>query len=60
MVFEFADRYLKPDGPESRMRAGQADFERRDEAVRYPTPGGEFVISYKAGYPVGRFCEQVR
>ena len=57
MVFTFADRYLKPGGPNSRTLEGQNDFERRDEAVRYPTPGGEFVISYKAGYPVGRFVK---
>jgi len=36
-------------------RKSPTDFERRDERVRYPTTNGAFVISYKAGYPVGRF-----
>lgn len=30
------------------------DFDLRDE-VRYAVTGGEFVISYRNGYPVGRF-----
>jgi pimeloyl-ACP methyl ester carboxylesterase len=55
MVFKFADRYLKPGSPELRIRRGQSDFQLRDERVRYPTTNGIYVISYKAGYPVGRF-----
>lgn len=30
-----------------------SDFELRDEKVRYPVTGGEFVISYRNGYPIG-------
>ncbi len=32
-----------------------SDFDLRDEKVRYAVSGGEFVISYRNGYPVGRF-----
>ncbi|MGB0580386.1 MAG: DUF2920 family protein [Limisphaerales bacterium] len=33
----------------------QSDFDLKDEKVRYAVTGGEFVISYRNGYPVGRF-----
>lgn len=33
----------------------KTDFDAADEQVRYPTTNGTFVISYKQGYPVGRF-----
>jgi predicted esterase len=55
IVLKFAGRYLTPGNPELLVRQGPSDFERRDEAVRYPAHGGAFVISYKHGYPVGRF-----
>ncbi|MCX7426641.1 MAG: DUF2920 family protein [Planctomycetia bacterium] len=55
MVLKFAGRYLTPGSPELLVRQGPSDFERRDEAVRYPARDGAFVISYKQGYPVGRF-----
>lgn len=55
MAFRFAGRYLAVESPQRLVRRGPSDFERRDEQVRYPTPRGVFVISYKAGYPVGRF-----
>ena len=54
IVLEVAAKHLEPGGPEAIVRSGPTDFERREE-VRYPTTNGEFVISYKAGYPVGRF-----
>ena len=55
IVHRFADRYLKPDSPEKFHREGTTDFEQRDEKVRYETPNGAYVISYVAGYPIGRF-----
>lgn len=55
VVFQFADAYLKPGLPTSLMRKGMSDFEARDEKVRYSTPDGSYVISYKGGYPEGRF-----
>lgn len=58
IVFHAADRYLMPDSPDAMARKGDTDFDRRDEAVRYRTENGEFVISYHAGYPVGRFEER--
>jgi len=54
IVLELGGKYLEPGGADAIVRAGPTDFERRNE-VRYPTSGGEFVISYKDGYPVGRF-----
>ena len=55
ILFRFADTYLLPDSPQALVRRGECDFERRDESVVYPTPGGRFIISYAVGYPVGRF-----
>ena len=47
MVLKFAGRYLTPGSPDVARAAGASDFDRRDEAVRYPAPGGRFVISFK-------------
>ncbi len=54
IVMAAAEKYLRPDGTDARRRTGPSDFARR-EAVRYRTPGGEFVISYASGFPVGHF-----
>lgn len=54
IVLKVAGKYLRPGGADALVRRGKSDFERRDE-VRYRTSGGSFVISYAAGYPVGRF-----
>lgn len=54
IVFEVAGKYLTFDSPQSSLRKGPTDFERREE-IRYATSNGEFVISYKEGFPVGRF-----
>lgn len=54
IVFKVAGHYLSLDSPMLLRRQGQSDFERRED-VRYPTPNGEFIISYKDGFPVGRF-----
>lgn len=55
IVDKFAGRYLSRAGPSALSRSGKCDFELRDETVRYATPNGAYVISYKVGYPVGRF-----
>ncbi|MBN2312157.1 MAG: DUF2920 family protein [Candidatus Hydrogenedentes bacterium] len=55
IVFHVADAYLLPDSPDALSRSGKTDFECRDERVQYRTPGGTYIISYEAGYPVGRF-----
>jgi lysophospholipase L1-like esterase/dienelactone hydrolase len=55
IVFKVAGDRLVPDGPQSLRRQCRSDFELRDDRVRYPVPGGEWVISYANGYPVGRF-----
>ncbi|MFN0056037.1 MAG: alpha/beta hydrolase family protein [Planctomycetales bacterium] len=55
IVFHVADRYLLPESPERLVRQGDSDFDRRDEQVRYRTSRGEYVISYREGFPVGRF-----
>ncbi len=54
IVFEVAGKYLEPGSAMALTRTGLSDFERREE-IRYRTTNGEFVISYKDGYPVGRF-----
>lgn len=55
IVQHFADAYLLPVSAQAARRTGPFDFECRDEAVRYDTPGGVFVISYLDGFPAGRF-----
>ena len=56
IVFRVAGRYLEAGHAEtSRTRSGLSDFERRDLLVTYPVTGGNYVISYEAGFPVGRF-----
>ena len=54
IVFRVAGQYLRPGSAQLLRRKTPSDFERRDD-VRYETSGGEFVISYKQGYPIGRF-----
>ncbi len=54
IVFRVAENYLSRAGDKFLRRETPTDFERRDD-VRYRTSDGEFVISYKQGYPVGRF-----
>ncbi len=49
-----AGQYLTPGDAQLLRREGKSDFERREE-VRYTTATGAFVISYAAGFPVGRF-----
>ena len=55
IVQQVAEKYLLPSSPEALHRAGETDFERPDESVRYPTSGGVWTISYSQGYPIGRF-----
>ncbi|MBI1311708.1 DUF2920 family protein [bacterium] len=55
IVFRVAGKYLEPGAKTSLSRRRPTDFERRDAQVGYPVTGGEFVISYETGYPVGRF-----
>lgn len=55
IIFRYGDNYLLPHGPSAIRRAGATDFDLRDEYVRYQTSNGAYVISYAAGYPVGRF-----
>jgi dienelactone hydrolase/predicted esterase len=54
IVFRVAQNWLSPRGAEFVWRTNRTDFECGDE-VRYRTSDGEFLISYEAGYPVGRF-----
>ncbi|MFN0019915.1 MAG: DUF2920 family protein [Pirellulaceae bacterium] len=55
IVLQEAGKYLTPGSAEMASRSGNSDFDLRDELVRYKTPSGVFVISYGAGFPVGRF-----
>lgn len=59
IVFQVAGKYLETGHPEtSRRRGGPADFENRNLSMTYPVTGGEYVISYAAGYPVASFVEK--
>lgn len=55
IVFKVAGPQLSPTGDASLVRKTPSDFEAGDEAVRYKVTGGTYIISYVAGYPVGRF-----
>ena len=55
IVQQVADKYLLPTSKDALRRTTPTDFEHRDQLVRYPTTNGVWVISYAAGYPVGRF-----
>ncbi len=55
IVDRFGGVYLYPNRSTSLRRAYLCDFQCRDEAVRYPVPGGVFIISYQKGYPIARF-----
>ncbi|MBM4002835.1 MAG: alpha/beta fold hydrolase [Planctomycetes bacterium] len=49
-----AGEWLAPDAGADYRRTTLTDFERGDE-IRYRTRDGVYIISYAAGYPVGRF-----
>lgn len=53
--FHVAGAYLAPEGENALEREVPADFDRRDELVRYKTSNGTYIISYKDGLPTGRF-----
>ena len=55
IVLQVAEHYLATGGAQSLRREGRTDFEHGDELVRYRTSAGEFVVSYRDGFPVGRF-----
>jgi dienelactone hydrolase len=46
--------WLAPHAGAAYRRPTRTDFERGDE-IRYRTRDGAYVVSYAAGYPVGRF-----
>ncbi len=54
IVLSVAGQYLTPGSEQLLRREGKSDFELQED-VRYATSTGEFVISYAAGFPVGRF-----
>jgi len=55
IVFKYADQYLLPDSPRRLIRPTPADFQMRDDRVRYDTPNDAFVIDYGQGFPASRF-----
>lgn len=55
IALQVAGDVLRTDGKAFVRRTTPTDFERKDESARYQTPNGEFVISYAAGFPIGRF-----
>lgn len=54
IVFRVAEKYLRPKSDWMLHRDTSTDFDRKED-VRYRTSDGAFVISYRDGYPVGRF-----
>ncbi|MCA9071532.1 MAG: alpha/beta fold hydrolase, partial [Planctomycetaceae bacterium] len=54
IVFRVAGKYLAADSSQATRLTGPSDFERGEE-IRYQTSNGQFVISYKQGFPVGWF-----
>lgn len=54
IVFQVAAQYLLNGTSSSLRRIGRPDWHYRDEVV-YPTSNGRFVVSYRDGFPVGRF-----
>jgi predicted esterase len=55
IVFRVAEKYLRSDSPHALRRPSPTNFECRDALVRYQTSNGAYVVSYEAGYPVGKF-----
>lgn len=55
MLLHVAETSLNPQSETCARREGPTDFDHRDDQVRYEGPEGTYVISYEAGYPVGRF-----
>lgn len=59
IVFQVAGKYLEAGHRgTSKRRRGTSDFEKGDASIGYPVDGGEYVISYAAGYPVGYFVSR--
>lgn len=59
IVDKTAGTVLNPLNQEDGIRSGKSDFELKHDVI-YPTTNGRFVISYKDGYPVGRFEKAAR
>lgn len=55
IVLKVGGTGLEPGHPQALVRTGPTDFERRDDKVRYRTSRGEWVVSYRQGWPEGRF-----
>lgn len=59
IVFQVAGKYLEAGHRgTSRKRRGTCDFEKGQASIGYSVTGGEYVISYAAGYPVGYFVAE--
>lgn len=54
IVFKVGGETLAPDNRKISRRKVQTDFDRRT-SVGYAVTGGEFVISYSNGFPIGYF-----
>ena len=50
LLIKFADKYLSKINENKKN-----DFECKDENIKYKTSNGYYIISYKRGYPVGKF-----
>jgi hypothetical protein len=54
ILLHVAGEYLRPNGSRSLRRKGPTDFERK-ETISYPTAGGQWIVDYSQGFPVGHF-----
>lgn len=55
IAVSIASQWLATNERPALIRPTRTDFDLRDERVRYATPNGVWIISYAAGFPVGRF-----
>lgn len=54
LLIKFADKYFSEKSGEMKKN-GKVDFELKNEKIKYETSNGHYLISYKNGYPVGKF-----
>ena len=59
LLLRFADKYFLPGSIEMQRNKVKCDFECKDDKVQYKTNNGYYLISYKKGYPVGKFVPKL-
>ncbi|MDD4181869.1 MAG: DUF2920 family protein, partial [Victivallaceae bacterium] len=54
LLIKYADKYLS-EKSEDMKKNTKADFEFKNEKIKYETSNGDYLISYKNGFPVSEF-----